>query len=126
MYCVIEVGDIFNMLTSSRKNKGRTLCKMVKQAILETFTNLAEDDIKVTSSGATGEDLQFSPLARQFLPISIECKNKKAFAVVRDYEQAVANAGINEPVLVIKENRGKPLVLIDLNYLLFLLAESKR
>lgn len=112
------------MKTSSAKAKGRTLCKIVKQAILDNTIDLQDADIKVTSSGATGEDLQFSPLARTIYPISIECKNRKAFSVVRDYEQAVSNAGDFEPVLIIKENRGKPLVMVDLNYFLSLYNSS--
>lgn len=106
------------MKTASCKAKGRNLCKMVKASIHKILPYILDHDIKVTSSGATGEDLQFSPYARQKLPISVECKNRKAFSIIRDYEQAMSNAGKFEPVLVIKENRGKPLVLVDLEYFL--------
>jgi hypothetical protein len=98
---------------------------MVKTKILEHFENIQDKDIVITSSGDTGEDLKFSPYARNILPISIECKNRKAFSIIRDYEQAERNCDGNEPVLVIKENRGEPLVLIDLDYFLKLHANAQ-
>lgn len=103
------------MRPQSAKNKGRILCKYVKERILHRFKWLKPDDIKVTSSGANGEDLQFSPAARQSLPISIECKNRRSFAIYKEYSQAKANAGEYEPVLVIKQNNSKPLAVIDLD-----------
>jgi hypothetical protein len=66
--------------------------------------------------GASGEDLLLSPAARKLLPISIECKSKAAFAVYKDYAQAQANSGVHEPVLIIKSNRQKPLIVVDLEH----------
>jgi hypothetical protein len=108
------------MKPSSAKAKGRGLCKYVKERILNILTGLEEDDIKVTSSGAGGEDLQFSPAARKLLPISIECKSRARFNVYEIMKQAIENAGNNQPVLVLKQNACKPLVVVDLDYFLTL------
>jgi len=108
------------MLTSSLKAKGRTLCKTVKERILAYFPEFSEEDIKVTSSGATGEDLTFSASVRSRLPISIECKKHGKFALYKHYKQAEANANGNEPVLVIEQDRSKPLAIVDLEYFIYL------
>ncbi len=108
--------------TSSAKAKGRELCKIIKAIILQTFPTLEDTDIKVTSSGANGEDLQFSPEARKYLPISIEAKNHAKYAVYKDYAQAVANSNGYTPVLVIKQNRSTPLVVLDLTHFIELMT----
>lgn len=112
------------MKTASAKAKGRNLCKYVKERILTYFSSISQDDIKVTSSGATGEDLQLSPLARRWLPISIECKNRKAIAIYKDYEQCKSNSYAYEPILIIKQNNSKPLAIMDLEYFLQLQLNS--
>jgi len=66
--------------------------------------------------GAGGEDIQLSPAARKLFPYSVECKSLKAIAVYKYYEQAEANCGKYEPLVVIKANRKKPLVLVDAEY----------
>ena len=84
---------------------------------------LADGDIRSTSMGVSGEDLQFSPRAREMLPsIVVECKAHKSFAVYKIMEQAEANAddGI-QPVSVIKADRKSPLVVVDAEYFFDLL-----
>jgi len=65
--------------TSSAKAKGRRLQQKVRDLILETFSELEEDDVRSTSMGAGGEDVQLSPLARRKFPFSVECKNVEKF-----------------------------------------------
>jgi len=104
------------MKTQSKKAKGRNLQKYVRDLILKTFPKLEPDDVKSTSMGAGGEDVQLSPAARKLFPYSVECKSLKAIAVYKYYEQAQANAGKYEPLVVIKANHKKPLVLLDAEY----------
>jgi len=104
------------MKTQSKKAKGRNLQKFVRDLILKTFPQLEPDDVKSTSMGAGGEDVQLSPAARKLFPYSIECKSLKAIAVYKYYEQAQANSGKYEPLVVIKANHKKPLVLLDAEY----------
>lgn len=97
---------------------------MVRDLILETFTELEPDDVRSTSMGAGGEDLQLSPAARRKFPYSVECKNVEKLNVWGAYEQAEANSGDNEPLLIMKKNRKKPLVVIDLESFIELLKDD--
>ena len=76
--------------------------------------------------GVSGEDLLFSPKARRYLPISVECKSRSSIAVYGFYDQAKANAKGHEPVCVIKQNRSGPLVVVDAEHYFKLLKERKR
>ena len=60
--------------TSSAKNKGRKLQQWTRDRILELVPTLEPDDVKSTSMGAGGEDVQLSPAARKSVPLTIECK----------------------------------------------------
>ena len=114
------------MKTSSAKNKGRLLCKVVKKLVLDYYPSLEEDDIKVTSSGATGEDLSFSPKARKVLPLSIECKSRNRISVYAWLDQAGTNAGDYIPMVVARGNNKRPIAIIDLEDLFDLLKENKK
>ena len=70
------------------------------------------EDVRSTSMGAGGEDLQLSPFARDILPIQVECKSHKSFAVYRILEQA-AEHGSHEPVVFLKANNKKPVAVVD-------------
>ena len=71
------------------------------------------EDIESRSMGAGGEDLIMARDARRKFPFSIECKNVEKLNVWNAYEQATANSGDNEPILFMKKNRKKPLVVVD-------------
>ena len=76
------------------------------------------------SMGAGGEDIMLSPKARGVFPYSVECKNQESINVWKSYEQAENNSGNYEPVLVMKQNRRDPLVVIDAKHFVKLLGES--
>lgn len=63
--------------------------------------------------GATGRDITLSEVALHLFPYSIECKSRKAIAIYGWYAQA-ASHGTEVPLLVIKENRMEPLVVLSL------------
>ena len=113
------------MKPQSAKAKGRLLQQHVRDTILKANPELEPDDVKSTGMGQGGEDVQLSPYARKLVPLSIECKSRAAFAVYKDYEQAVSNTkeGL-EPVLVIKGNRKKPLAMVDLDYFIQLVRKA--
>jgi hypothetical protein len=71
--------------------------------------------------GVSGEDLLFSPKARRYLPISVECKSRAAISIYGYYEQAKTNSKGYQPVCVVKQNRAKPLVVVDAEYFFKLL-----
>ena len=111
------------MKTQSAKAKGRKLQQMVRDLLLERFTDLEPDDVRSTSMGAGGEDLLLSPAARRKFPYSVECKNVEKLNVWNAYDQASANCGKHEPLLVMKKNHKKPLVVLDLETFVDLLKE---
>lgn len=115
------------MTPASKKQKGRKFQQWVRDKLLEAFKpyKIRPDDIKSTSMGASGEDLQFSPFARDLIGISVECKSHKSFAVYKIYEQCVTNAKGNEPVVFIKQNNSKPLAIVDAEHYISLLKISK-
>lgn len=101
------------MKPQSAKAKGRNLQKWTRDLILEHFPDLEPDDVRSTSMGCGGEDIQMSPAARKKFAFSIECKSQERLNVWDAYDQATANSGDYEPLLVMKKNRKKPLVVMD-------------
>ena len=90
------------MKTSLAKAKGRRCANEVKELILRSFHNILDsDDIVVTSSGDTGEDLKLSPKARALFPVSIECKNQERLNIWEALEQCRENAGDYTPVVFV-------------------------
>jgi hypothetical protein len=100
------------MKTSSAKAKGRKLQKWFRDLLIEKL-DLDPDDLESRPMGSGGEDIIMGKQSRNIFPYSIECKNQEAVNVWKAYEQASDNCKGYEPVVVIKRNRSKPLVLID-------------
>ena len=65
------------MRPSSCKAKGRRFQQQIAADILAAFPNLGEDDVRSTSMGASGEDIQLSTSARTLFPYSVEAKNQR-------------------------------------------------
>ena len=114
------------MKTSSAKAKGRRLQQKVRDLLLETFTELEPDDIRSTSMGVSGEDLQLSPAARKLIPFAIECKNQEKLNVWDSLKQAEENSGDYDPVLIFKRNRSKIYATLQLDDLMRLLDEKQQ
>ena len=100
------------MKPQSCKAKGRNLQKWVREQLIEQL-DIHPEDIESRSMGAGGEDLIMARAAREKFPFSVECKNVEKLNVWEAYEQAKANAGTYEPIVVMKKNHKKPLVVID-------------
>ena len=103
------------MKTQSAKAKGRRFQQWVRNLLIEELSVYPED-IESRSMGAGGEDLIMARAAREKFPYSIECKNQESLNVWKSYEQAESNSGDHEPILFIKRNNQKPLVVIDAEY----------
>lgn len=111
---------------SSAKAKGRKHQQWVRDRILETFPGLEPDDVRSTSMGAGGEDIQLSPAARRAFPYSVECKSFKSFAVYKIVDQAKSNAPAGvQPVAIIKGDRQRPLAVLDAEHFFELTAKTK-
>ena len=100
------------MKTQSRKAKGRRLQQQFMQLLIEKL-DIDPEDIESRSMGAGGEDLIMSKAARTKFPYSIECKNQEKLNIWAAWEQANGNKGVYEPLVVIKKNGVRPLVVLD-------------
>jgi hypothetical protein len=112
------------MKTSSAKSKGRRLQQLVATKILETFPELAPEDVTSAIMGDTGMDVKLSCEARKSVPYAIECKNTETLNIWKALEQAKAHAQKEslEPAVVFKRNRSDTFVCIKLENFLSLLA----
>ena len=103
------------MKTQSAKAKGRKLQQWMRNLLIEKL-DIHPEDIESRSMGAGGEDLIMARAAREKFPLSVECKNQEKVNVWESYKQAEDNSKDYEPVVVIKRNNSKPLVLVDAEY----------
>ena len=108
-------GLINIMLTSSAKAKGRKLQQWMRDLLIEKL-DVHPEDIESRSMGAGGEDLIMARSARKKFPYSIECKNQEKVNIWDAYKQAEENSKNYEPIVILKRNNTKPLVLIDAEY----------
>jgi len=102
------------MSTRSAKAKGRKLQTWVATKLLSLLKNVTELDIKSTPMGVNGADVQLSTAAYKQFPYNIECKNTERMTTIYNYyEQAISHNNVGEPLVVIKMNRQKPLIIVD-------------
>ena len=100
------------MKPQSAKAKGRRLQQQFRELLIEEL-GIHPEDIESRSMGAGGEDLIMARAARKKFPYSIECKNVEKLNVWEAYKQAEENSKDYEPVVVMKKNNHKTLVVID-------------
>lgn len=94
--------------TSSCKAKGRTLQRFVVNSIL-TVKRLAfkEGDVESRPTSSFGVDIMMSPLAKELLPVSLECKNTRLFPSLNALRQSQANKYDNTIAAVVWKPPGK-------------------
>ena len=110
------------MKTQSRKAKGRRLQQQFMQLLIEKL-DIDSEDIESRAMGSGGEDLIMSKAARHKFPYSIECKNQESLNIWKAWEQANGNKGLYEPLVVIKKNGVRPLVVLDAENFLDMIKE---
>ena len=103
------------MKPQSAKAKGRKLQQQFRDLLIEQL-QIHPEDIESRSMGAGGEDLIMARAAREKFPYSIECKNVEKLNVWEAYKQADENSKTYEPVVVMKKNNHKTLVVLDAEY----------
>tara|TARA_R100000655_G_scaffold101247_1_gene146182 strand:- start:193 stop:591 length:399 start_codon:yes stop_codon:yes gene_type:complete len=116
--------EVIALNPKSVKAKGRMLQNLVRDKLREAHNLcLVDDDIKSQTMGMTGEDIVLSPKARKYIPYSFECKNQERIQLWKAIEQAEANKKDNcDIAVVIKRNRTKPYVVIDLDHFVDLIV----
>ena len=100
------------MKTQSAKAKGRRLQQWFRDLLIEKL-DIHPEDVESRSMGAGGEDLIMARAAREKFPFSIECKNQEKLNVWDAYKQASENSKDYEPIVVMKKNNHKTLVVLD-------------
>ena len=110
------------MKVQSGKAKGRRLQQWVRDFLIERL-DIHPEDIESRSMGAGGEDLIMSKAARNKFPYSIECKNQEKLNIWSAWDQANGNKGLYEPLVVIKKNGVRPLVVLDAENFLDMIRE---
>ena len=100
------------MKPQSAKAKGRRLQQQFRELLIEEL-GIHPEDIESRSMGAGGEDLIMARAAREKFPYSIECKNVEKLNVWEAYKQASENSKDYEPIVVMKKNNHKTLVVLD-------------
>ena len=103
------------MKTQSAKSKGRRLQQWIRDLLIEKL-KIHPEDIESRSMGAGGEDLIMARAARKSFPYSVECKNQEKINIWESYKQAEDNSKDYEPIVVLKRNNQKPLILVDAEY----------
>lgn len=75
---------------------------------------LTSNDIRSTSMGASGVDIQMSEAALAVYPFAIECKAQEALNIWAALAQAEENRGSHIPLLCFKRNRTDTYVALKL------------
>jgi hypothetical protein len=108
----------------SRKARGRKAQQQVRDRLIEVL-GIDPLDIESRSMGASGADLILSKAAREKFPYAVEVKNQERLNIWDSWKQTETNGtkdGLT-PLLVIRRNRQKPLVVIDLEDFLCVLKQ---
>ena len=109
----------------SAKAKGRRLQQWFRDLLINKL-DIHPDDVESRSMGAGGEDLIMARTARKKFPYSIECKNQEKINIWKSYFQAQENSKEYEPIVVIKRNNHKPLLLVDAEHFIDLHSKNER
>ena len=107
----------------SRKSKGAAFQSYIRDLLLEKFCDTLEpDDIKTAVMGESGIDIKLSPAAQRLFPWAVEAKRTEKMSVPAWWEQAKTNATDKlKPLIITKQNRKEPLVILSLEDFLSLL-----
>ncbi len=106
----------------SRKAKGRNLQNIIASKIIDAF-NLSDHDVRGAIMGETGVDIKLSKEARSVFPFAVEAKARKSFSMYSVFDQANRHAARESlsPLVIIKADYKKPLVVIDMDLFLSIL-----
>lgn len=107
---------------ASRKAKGRRLQQAARQDLIDRL-GIDPGDILSTAMGQSGCDLYLSPAARAQFPFGVECKAQERIALPEWWQQCARNAAAEglAPLLILKQSRREPLVVLRWEDLLALL-----
>tara|TARA_R100001377_G_C3144689_1_gene93997 strand:- start:182 stop:523 length:342 start_codon:yes stop_codon:yes gene_type:complete len=113
------------MQNNSRKAKGRYLQNLVRDRIVKLYPVLSKKDIRTSNTGENGADVKLlTHTAKKLFPYSVETKNMKSYKLVyQAFSQAKRHTHM-EPLLVLKGQREKPVVILDMEHFFNLLEDE--
>lgn len=105
------------MRISSAKAKGRRAAAETRELLLKHAPGLLPDDILVTSSSVTGEDLRLSPAAAGIYRWCFEIKNQERLNIWDAIRQAFGHADATgrRPAVVFRRNRSDLFICLRLS-----------
>lgn len=105
------------MQIKSAKAKGRLFQNLIRSYLI-FWLCLTDEDVTTAIMGEKGADIKIVLSKRFMFNYKIECKaQKKGFsAVYKALEQCKNHPGDEEPLLFIKQDRQKPLAILDAEY----------
>jgi len=129
LFLCLNIGSEIPFMTAntprSRKAKGAKFQKEIRQMILESFPELEEDDVKTAIMGEAGMDIKLSPAAQKLFPYAVEAKATEKVSLRAFWEQAVANStDVLQPILITKQSRREPLVVLTAEQFFNLIKEK--
>ena len=107
----------------SRRRKGKRLQNLVRSKILDTFDILRPTDVSVAKTGENGCDVKLSKIAKRILPYQFECKYQERLSTLHRWFNQSRKHGRLEPILVVKMNDKKPLLVMDLAHFFEIVKE---
>lgn len=112
------------MKIRSSKAKGKRLEQWIRDKLLEAFPTLDSEDVRTTVGVEAGADIKLTKKALLLFPYKIEAKNRETLKSIYDfYAQAEGHKGDYEPIVIIKMNRKKPLILLDAEHFIELIRK---
>lgn len=105
------------MQIKSAKAKGRRLQNYISWTIRQ-WIGLTEEDVTVAIMGEKGADVKIIKEKQFMFPYKIECKSQKeGFSpVYKALKQCQNHPGKGEPLVIIKQDRQRPLAVLDAEY----------
>ena len=107
----------------SRRRKGKRLQNLVRSKILDTFDILRPTDVSVAKTGENGCDVKLSKIAKRILPYQFECKYQERLSTLHRWFNQSRKHRRLEPILVVKMNDKKPLLVMDLDHFFEIVKE---
>lgn len=83
------------------------------EKVRKLYPKLTERDVKSTSMGASGADVQLSQAAFELFPFRVECKSRAIIPFIYQVmDQAISHNQEGYPMAVLKGNGKTPLVVM--------------
>lgn len=109
--------------TASRKAKGREFQKEIVKIILKNFPDLDETQVRSTSMGVSGCDIQLSSGAQEQFNFAIEAKRQESINIWEAIKQSEDPKRKGVPLLVFKRNRSDIYACLKFETLVKLVKE---